>query len=184
MNTIIRKANSDDLKYILGLSNKEGHAVGFIPKPAYEAAITGIKRGKRWSLTCNDKLWVAEENGDLVGYLMASFGKIVKVNQICIQEDARKIERGKALIDVLEEYSSGIGKYQFGCGCADDLESNIFWTALGWDRVGQRKGIHFSNTWKQSSDRNVNLYRYYGRTQLVMPMFKEMEGTKINAIQK
>ena len=122
--TEIRLAMLDDIKYIIHLSNIESHAVGFIPKPAYEAAITGIKGGKRWSLTCNDRLWVAEESGDHVGFLLASFGKIVKVNQICIQEDARKLERGKALLDELEKEAKSRGKYKFGCGCADDLESN------------------------------------------------------------
>lgn len=161
--TIIRRANLSDLIYITSLANKEGHAIGFIPKPAYEAAITGLKSGHRWSLTCNDKLWIAEENGDDVGFLLASFGNIVKVNQICIQEDARKIERGKLLLEALQNYSTEIGKYNFGCGCADDLESNLFWKAMGWNFVSQRKGIHFSNTWKQSSDRLVNLYRYYSQ---------------------
>lgn len=161
--TTIREATIEDIKYIISLSNKEGHAIGFIPKPAYEAAITGIKSGKRWSLTCNDKLWIAEENGDRVGFLLASFGEIVKVNQICIQEDARKIERGKLLLSSLTNYGDKIGKFNYGCGCADDLESNIFWKAVGWNYISQRNGIHFSNTWKQSSKRIVNIYRYTSR---------------------
>jgi hypothetical protein len=36
------------------LSKKESFSLGFIPKMAYEAAITGIKKGKRWSPVCND----------------------------------------------------------------------------------------------------------------------------------
>lgn len=161
--TIIREAKLSDILYITDLANKEGHAVGFIPKPAYEAAITGIKTGKRWSLTCNDKLWIAEDNNTPVGFVLASFGKIVKVNQIAIQEDARKIERGKMLLDTLKNYANGMGKYNFGCGCADDLESNLFWRAMGWNLVSQRRGKHFSNTWKESSDRIINLYRYHAQ---------------------
>ena len=164
--TKIKLATLEDLKYITSLANKEGHAIGFIPKIAYEAAITGIKTGHRWSLTCNDKLWLAFENEDPVGFVLASFGKIVKVNQICIQEDARKIERGKMLLTTLQNYASKIGKYSFGCGCANDLESNIFWKAMGWQYVSQRNGIHFSNTWKQSSGRIVNIYRYYSQPTL------------------
>lgn len=171
--TIIREAKLSDILYITNLANKEGHAVGFIPKMAYEAAITGIKTGKRWSLTCNDKLWIAEENNDPVGFLLSTFGNIVKVNQICIQEDARKIERGKLLIQTLEDYASSIGKFNFGCGCADDLESNLFWKAMGWDFVSQRRGIHFSNTWKQSSNRIVNIYRHHSQ-----PNFFDVVGTE------
>jgi len=176
--TIVRLANIADLPYVIDLANKEGNSLGFIPKPAYEAAITGIKRGKRWSLTCNDKLWVEEENGDLVGFLMASFGGIVKVNQIAIQEDARKIERGRLLIESLKNHAiQNVNKSNFGCGCADDLESNLFWQAIGWSKVGQRNGIHFSNTWKQSSKRKVNLYRY-NEFQQLLPGFEENNLTK------
>ena len=172
--TIIREAKLSDIVYITSLANKEGHAIGFIPKPAYEAAITGIKTGKRWSLTCNDKLWIAEENNDPVGFVLASFGNIVKVNQICIQEDARKIERGKMLLSVLTDYAENLGKYNFGCGCADDLESNFFWKAMGWQFVNQRKGIHFSNTWRESSKRIVNLYRYH-----IQPNFFGLSNTSV-----
>jgi N-acetylglutamate synthase-like GNAT family acetyltransferase len=161
----IRKATIEDIKYILGLANKESKSIGFIPKPAYEAAVTGIKRGKRWSLTCNDGLWICEENEDEnnpdpVGFVLASFGKVAKVNQIVIQDDARLIERGKALLDGVIEHGEQRGIYDFGCGCADDLESNKFWKAMEWIKVGERKGIHHSNTWKESSDRKVNIYRH------------------------
>ena len=161
--TEIRKATINDIPYILNLANKEGRSIGFIPKPAYEAAITGIKTGRRWSLTCNDKLWIATENNDPVGFVLASFGDIVKVNQICIQEDARKLERGRLLLDALEGHATQLGRYKYGCGCADDLESNFFWKAMGWEFVKQRRGIHFSNTWKQSSDRIVNIYRFFSQ---------------------
>ncbi len=55
---MIRAAKLDDIPYIVSLANKESFSLGFIPKPAYEAAITGHKGGKRWSTTCNDKIFV------------------------------------------------------------------------------------------------------------------------------
>lgn len=58
----VRLASLDDVKYVISLANKESQSVGFIPKPAYEAAITGCKTGKRWSTTCNDVLYICEEN--------------------------------------------------------------------------------------------------------------------------
>ena len=70
----VRLAKLEDMPYIVSLSKKESISLGFIPKMAYEAAITGIKLGDRWSNVCNDKLFVIECNGDLVGFCLASFG--------------------------------------------------------------------------------------------------------------
>lgn len=157
---MIRSAVISDVNYIVSLANKESFCLGFIPKMAYESAITGIKTGKRWSNTCNDKLFVCEENGDLVGFVMFSYGNPAKCNQICIQEDARLIERGKALLSAAISHGNLKGIEDFSCGCADDLPSNLFWKTMGWVKVGERKGISHKNTWKESSKRVVNIYRY------------------------
>jgi len=157
---IIRLAKLSDLKYIHSLSKKESHALGFIPNTAYEAAITGHKSGKRWSNTCNDKLWLCEENGDAVGFLLMSFGRWSKVNQIAIQEDARRIERGNALLSAGIEHGQARGIQDFSCGCADDLPSNQFWQGVGWKQLGDRKGISHKNTWKETSKRKVNIYHF------------------------
>jgi len=156
----VRLAELNDLKYIHSLSKIESNALGFIPNTAYEAAITGEKTGKRWSNTCNDKLWLCEENGDKVGFLLMSFGRWSKVNQIAIQEDARRIERGKALIDAGMKHGQSRGIQDFACGCADDLASNQFWKGVGWKQLGDRKGISHKNTWKETSKRKVNIYHF------------------------
>jgi hypothetical protein len=127
---------------------------------AYEAAITGHKGGKRWSTTCNDRLFVCEENGDLVGFVMFSYGKISKCNQIAIQSDARLIERGKALLSAGISHGNLVGREDFACGCADDLPSNLFWQQMGWVKVGERQGISHKNTWLETSKRKINVYRY------------------------
>ena len=157
---MIRGATLEDVPYIVSLANKESFCLGFIPKPAYEAAITGCKTGKRWSTTCNDKIFMCVENDDLVGFVMFSYGKVAKCNQICIQQDARLIERGRALLSAAISHGNLRGIEDFACGCADDLPSNFFWQQMGWVRVGERKGISHKNTWKESSKRQVNLYRY------------------------
>jgi hypothetical protein len=163
----VRFAELKDLPYVVDLSKKESHCLGFIPKVAYEAAITGVKKGKRWSDVCNDRLFIIECNGDLVGFCLASFGRlnaknrVGKVAQIVLQSDARKISRGRLLLDAVTKYALEMhGVNIFDCGCAEDLESNLFWQAMGWVRIGERKGISHTNTWKQTSDRTVNLYRY------------------------
>ena len=157
---MIRAAIVEDVPFIVSLANKESLSLGFIPKPAYEAAITGNKTGKRWSTTCNDRIFVCEENGDLVGFVLFSYGKVSKCNQICIRQDARLIERGKALLSAAVSQGNLVGREDFACGCADDLASNFFWKQMGWVKVGERKGISHKNTWKESSKRKINIYRY------------------------
>jgi ribosomal protein S18 acetylase RimI-like enzyme len=163
---IVRLAEINDLLYIVDLSKKESKSIGFIPKMAYESAITGVKKGKRWSDVCNDKIWVCENNSDLVGFCLSSFGTGIgadrrgKIAQICIQEDARQISRGRHLLAHVIIHGESIGCRSMGCGCADDLDSNFFWKAMGWKLVSQRKGISHTNTWKQTSDRVVNIYHY------------------------
>jgi len=126
----VRMAKLEDIKYVISLSQKESQSIGFIPKMAYEAAITGIKTGKRWSDVCNDKLFVIECSGDLVGFCLASFGRIGgigkmgKIAQICLQVDARMMDRGRILLDTVVEYGKTVYTYRWACGCADDLPSN------------------------------------------------------------
>jgi len=165
--TDIRPATLEDLKYIEHLSGKESFALGFVPKPAYEAAITGYKAGKRWSPVCNDRLYVAEENGDQVGFVLASFGTKARVTQIAIQEDARLLERGKVLLDAVEDEADTRGCEITHAGCATDLPSNSFWAAMGYRNVGQRKGIHFES--KRESKRDVNIWQKTHR-QLWLPL--------------
>ena len=163
---LVRFATIKDIPYILDLSRKESKSLGFIPTMAYESAITGIKSGKRWSNICNDKLWVCVCNNDLVGFVLASFGKtnanwkIGKIAQICLQTDARMMKRGKMLLDEVINYGKTRGTLSFSCGCADDLPSNIFWQTMGWINISQRFGISHQNTWKQTSKRKVNIYRF------------------------
>lgn len=167
----IRFANIEDLPYVVDLSKKENNCLGFIPKMAYESAITGIKKGKRWSNVCNDRLWVCCNNGDLVGFCLASFGnprsrdRRGKIAQICLQEDARKIARGRLLLMEVIGYAESVGCKNMGCGCADDLESNFFWMAMNWSKIGSRRGISHTNTWKQTSDRLVNIYHWNDPSQ-------------------
>ena len=162
---IIRFAKLSDINYIIDLSKKESMSLGFIPKMAYESAITGIKKGDRWSDVCNDKLFVIECNNQLVGFCLASFGriggigKLGKIAQICLQTDARLMQRGKLLLDNVVEYGKTVGTFRWSCGCADDLPSNLSWQTMGWIKLTERFGISHKNTWKQTSKRKINVYR-------------------------
>jgi GNAT superfamily N-acetyltransferase len=177
----VRFATEKDLLYVVSLSKQENFALGFIPKMAYESAITGIKKGDRWSETCNDRLFVIECNDDLVGFCLVSFGrvgsimKMGKVAQICLQLDARLMQRGRVLLDAVIEYGKTIGTMRWSCGCADDLPSNLFWKTMGWVKIADRFGISHQNTWKQTSKRKVNIYRHDP-----FDMFVQYEKEKAN----
>ena len=127
----IELATLQDIPYIIDLERKEHNAIGFIPKSAYRAAIVGEKSGKYKGVKCNAKLWICTENNDSVGFLLMSFGRIARVNQIIIQPDARLFQRGKALLTTAVDYGNMKGFFDFGCACADDLESNVFWKKMG-----------------------------------------------------
>ena len=162
---VVRFAEIKDIAYVIDLSKKESQSIGFIPKMAYESAITGVKKGIRWSDVCNDKLFVIECNNDIVGFCLASFGrtggigKLGKIAQICLQTDARLLQRGRLLLDRVIEYGKTVGTFRWSCGCADDLPSNIFWQNMGWIKLTERNGMSYKNTWKQTSKRKINIYR-------------------------
>ena len=162
METIIKKATLNDLKYIESLSKTETKSIGFIPKVRYEAAIIGQRVHEKTQPKCNDTIYLCFENDDPVGFVLGSKGKGVdgfsKVSQIVIQPDARLIERGKLLLNGIITHYESMGIFDFRCGCADDLESNFFWKAMGWDKIAQRKGIAYTNTYKETSDRDINIY--------------------------
>ena len=64
------------------------------------------------------------------------------------------------MLDTVINYGEKVFTFRWQCGCADDLESNIFWKAMGWSKIADRKGISHKNTWKQTSKRKVNIYRF------------------------
>jgi hypothetical protein len=46
---------------------------------------------------------------------------------------------------------------------------------MNWEKIGERRGISHRNTWKQTSDRIVNLYYYNNPDQLLLPTNTKME---------
>lgn len=175
MSTVIRPATTNDLTYVESLSKEESFSIGFVPKPAYEAAITGEKLGKRWSPVCNDRLFIATENDDPVGFVLSSYGTKARITQVTIQKDARLIERGALLVQAVQDEAERRRCEITHAGCAADLPSNAFWEALGFRLAGTRKGIHFES--KKSSKRDVNLWQKT-RSQLWLPFTDTPEDSQ------
>ena len=131
----IRLATNSDLMYILNLAQKETNSIGFIPKSRYSCVIATPGGA--------ETLHVAEENNDLVGFVYAYHNTrfITKIQQIAIQEDARRAHRAKALVKACVMPNDCFVALR----CGNDLEANKFWQSIGFGlkntlRGGQMRG--------------------------------------------
>ena len=110
-----------DIFYIDDLRKKNSEAIGFIPKVRYEMEINRERHGT---------ILVYEENADLVGFIYATHNQagVTHIQQIAIQEDARRLERGALLVEAAKKERDWL----ISCRCAADLESVGFWQAIGF----------------------------------------------------
>lgn len=117
------------LKYIRDLMEKNYEAVGFIPLPRLEAdAAAG-------------RILVQYENDEPCGYLHFGNGwPVLKVFQCCIQTDARRAKHASELVNQLIEIARVRNCSSIALRCAEDLESNTFWKAMGFHFAGQDQG--------------------------------------------
>jgi len=117
------------LAYVRSLMEKNYEAVGFIPLPRLEDY---CQRGQ---------VIVQYENGDPCGYLAFGNGwPVLKVYQCCIQVDARRATQATLLVQRLIEIARERNCVAISLWCAEDLESNGFWRAMGFHFGGQRQG--------------------------------------------
>lgn len=151
----IVEARLNDIPYIDWLRAKESEAVGFIPKVRYEMEISGERGGD---------IILAKENGDLVGFAYITYGPplAAKIQQITIQEDARRMERATALINEIATRARARGCAEIGCRCAEDLEANQFWLELGFEQTADALGKSVYSKGKAKlgrKGRHINIYR-------------------------
>lgn len=127
--------SSNQLREIIRLAEHatrlDGHAIGFLPTAAWEK---GIAQGHVAAIYNND---------DLVGWSLYGTNAIreCRILQIWIRPDARLILHGRALVDAIEQRT--VREQNIWClrlWCADDLEANVFWPALGFKRKTWRWG--------------------------------------------
>ena len=97
---IVRTSTKDDQIYIDTLQKDNSYAVGFIQKTIWDKYVFGGERNFM-VLTC-------EKNKQNVGYCLVtpgkSIGSFAKIQQIAVQEDARRLEYGTMLIDAIREF--------------------------------------------------------------------------------
>lgn len=128
-----------DLAYVRSLSDSEFEAVGFIPAGAYEWVLG--RQGPAW--VAEYRLWIADVDGDPVGFLYANPGRpggSARIAQICIQRDARRLEYARALTAAAERWATVSQRQGVTCRVATDLEAGAFWDALDYSVTALEPG--------------------------------------------
>lgn len=117
--------------YCVSLMRRNREALGFIEAPRLVArARQGL-------------LLPEFQDGDLCGYLaLAVPGETLHVHQACVQDDARRLDHGSALIATAIALAKRNLCHSLVLRCATDLPSNAFWTALGFRLLRTVPGGH------------------------------------------
>ena len=132
---IVRTATPADLLLIDHLRRKESESLGFLPLCAYARVLDGQR--PEWGL------WIAEENADAIGFLMASGGAAgasAHIHQVAVRNDARRMEFASALVATAEEWATLRQRQGLTCRVATDIPATSFWDALGFDVRGLEPG--------------------------------------------
>lgn len=142
----------EDIAFVDKMQRDNSHAVGFIQRTIWDKYVFGGER--------NFFVLVCEKNSDMVGYTLVTSGKFfydyVKIQQIAVREDARRLEYGSALLAVIKMFCKQYGRVGARLRCRVDLEANLFWSALGFTKVGVwQKGKRNHVGFMASDDINI-----------------------------
>jgi hypothetical protein len=126
----IVKSHPDMLKYLVGLQSKNSHALGFLPKAAYER---GIEAGQ---------VFLGLLNGEPCGFVFVGSGYqgTLRRWQVCLQYDVRRRLYGAQLVAASEAYGEEKGCTWSEVRCAADLEANEFWKSVGYRYLRNEAG--------------------------------------------
>ena len=150
----VRTSTIKDMLLVDKLQKENAKAVGFIQKTIWEKYVWGGER--------SFMVLIAEVNNDAVGYVLLTPGRgpytYGKIQQIAVRDDARRLKYGMALIDVCRQFCEQFHRKGFTLRCRVDLESNLFWKALGFENYDVwRKGKINHVGFKASDD--INLWK-------------------------
>lgn len=156
--TLLRHGSWDDWLPLDSLRKKEGAALGFIPKAVYESVLTGTRVANRDRWKYQDVL-ITQDNGEMTGFCMTSYAKpYANIFQIVVRADARRWHRALMMADAVESKAKTLNKEGVTCRVAVDLESNFFWSAIGFSIEGQTIST-WLNQGESQSKRPLNIYR-------------------------
>jgi len=136
-----------DLKYVIKLHDDNWDSLGFLPRQAFEEY---QQRGQ---------IWVTRENDEPCGYMLFGGNRrdvpcgrrtdagTMKIVHACIQYDARRIDHATQLVTMLEVRAVVQGFDRIALWCAQGLEANKFWAAMGYTNIGTRTKKRVHNRW-------------------------------------
>lgn len=103
--------------------------LGYFPKAAYEDAAS------------RDRMTWLDIDDQVVAFAVYGPTKSAwRIYQIFVQDDARKIDNGRSLLDHIIARGGRQQKHEAACWCASDLAENLFWLLCGFRPVAQREG--------------------------------------------
>lgn len=128
----VRTASILDAPLIDKLQRENSYAVGFIQRTIWDKYVFGGER--------NFFVLIVEANADPVGYCLVTPGKgpdsYIRIQQIAVRDDARRLHYGSALLAVLSAFCAEHQRAGAKLRCRADLPSNLFWRALGFTCYG------------------------------------------------
>jgi GNAT superfamily N-acetyltransferase len=130
--TLIRFGTPGDLPAVEALRRVDGADLGFIPKAKYEHIVyqTFDRGRRRWEY---ESLYVATDEGDVTGFCLANYSRgRAKIEQICVRQDVRRLERAMRLEATVEAEAQRRWCPLIRCRVAFDIEANFFWRAVGY----------------------------------------------------
>lgn len=131
-------------KFLDHLQGLNAYALGFLPFQALQEAIS---RGH---------VLQAFENGQPCGYMI--HGKLrlqTRILQTVVANDARRVEHATALVDALTMLANHVQAHALSLHCAEDLEANKFWQAIGFERIGRRLKNKRGKRWQIAYQREL-----------------------------
>jgi GNAT superfamily N-acetyltransferase len=153
-NISVRTSTIRDLSLIDKLQKENSYAVGFIQRTIWDDYVFGGKR--------NFVVFICEANNDAVGYVLITPGKsayrYAKIQQIAVRNDARRLHYGTALLDVCRQFCETFDRIGFTLRCRQDLESNQFWKALGFENYDVWVKGRINHVGFKASD-DINLWK-------------------------
>ncbi len=134
---LIRSAEAGDIRAIDDLRKKDGDALGYLPIAKLEHIVNRtFDRGR--ARFRYESLWTCEDNGEVTGYVLAGFHRNgAKIEQICVRQDARRMERAIALEHIVDSEARRRQSWRIRCRVAFDIEANFFWRAIGYEPVAE-----------------------------------------------
>ena len=158
--TYLVRGVGNDFLFLDSLRKKEGKALGFIPKAVYESVLENrrVADRDRWKYS---EIVMTLDNNDRTGFCYFTYsGQDVHIQQIVIQNDARRFHRALMMLDYAEKRAKELGKTAVTARVAIDLESNVFWNSCGYN-INATTTSTFLNRGESKSKRQLHYYVKY-----------------------